>query len=136
MLQCFNAAMLRCFIQCFNASDLQRFKPSMLQHFNTKKPQHSNALMLRFSTRQPFNPLILQHSKPLPQPFKPLTNQLFGASTLKSFNASTYQAISVPSNVHMLTLIFQKTVFFSKIFFGKPPPPSNFLEVCLNSEYM
>ncbi len=29
---------------------------------------------------------------------------------------------------------FQKTVFFSKIFFGKPP--SKFLEVCLNSEYM
>ncbi len=30
--------------------------------------------------------------------------------------------------------LFQKTVFFSKIFFGKPP--SKFLEVCLNSEYM
>jgi hypothetical protein len=30
--------------------------------------------------------------------------------------------------------LFQKTVFFSKIYFGKPP--SKFLEVCLYSEYM
>ncbi len=30
--------------------------------------------------------------------------------------------------------LFQETVFFSQIFFGKPP--SKFLEVCLNSEYM
>ncbi len=27
----------------------------------------------------------------------------------------------VPSNAHILTPFFQKTVFFSKIFFGKPP---------------
>ncbi len=42
--------------------------------------------------------------------------------------------LMVPSNAHISTPFFQKTVFFSKIFFGKPP--SNFLEVCLNSEYM
>ncbi len=41
---------------------------------------------------------------------------------------------TVPSNAHILTPFFQKTVFFSKVFFGKPP--SKFLEVCLNSKYM
>jgi hypothetical protein len=40
----------------------------------------------------------------------------------------------VPSNAHILTTFFQKTVFFSKICFGNPP--SKFFEVCLNSEYM
>jgi hypothetical protein len=42
--------------------------------------------------------------------------------------------VNIPSNAHISTPFFQKTVFFSKIFFGKPP--SKFLEVCLNSEYM
>jgi len=28
---------------------------------------------------------------------------------------------TVPSNAHISTPFFQKTVFFSKIFFGKPP---------------
>jgi hypothetical protein len=37
----------------------------------------------------------------------------------------------LPSNAHISTPFFQKTVFLSKIFFGKPP--SKFLEVCLNS---
>jgi hypothetical protein len=41
---------------------------------------------------------------------------------------------SVPSNAQISTPLFQKTAFFSKIFFGKPP--SKFLEVCLNPEYM
>jgi hypothetical protein len=41
---------------------------------------------------------------------------------------------TVPSNAHNSTPFFHKTVFFSKIFLGKPP--SKFLEVCLNSEYM
>jgi hypothetical protein len=40
----------------------------------------------------------------------------------------------LPSNAHISTPFFQKTVFFSKIFFGEPP--SKFLEVCLNSEYI
>jgi hypothetical protein len=40
----------------------------------------------------------------------------------------------VPSNAHISTPFFHKTVFFSKIFCGKPP--SELLEVCLNSEYM
>ncbi len=40
----------------------------------------------------------------------------------------------LPSNAHIATPFFQKTVFFSKIFLGKPP--SKFLEVCLNSEHM
>ncbi len=40
----------------------------------------------------------------------------------------------VPSNDHISTPFFQKTVIFSKICFGSPP--SKFLEVCLNSEYM
>jgi hypothetical protein len=43
-------------------------------------------------------------------------------------------SLQLPPNAHILTPFFQKTVFFSKIFFGKPP--SKFLEVCLNSEYM
>jgi hypothetical protein len=40
----------------------------------------------------------------------------------------------IPSNGHISTPFFQKTLFFSKIFFGKPS--SKFLEACLNSEYM
>ncbi len=40
----------------------------------------------------------------------------------------------IPSIAHISTPFFQKTVFFSKIFFGKFP--SKFLEVCLNSEFM
>ena len=40
----------------------------------------------------------------------------------------------VPSNAHILIPFFQKTVFFSNIFFGNPP--SKFLEVFLNSEYL
>jgi hypothetical protein len=48
---------------------------------------------------------------------------------------SIYQLTEdVPSNTHTSTPFFQKTVFFSKIFFGKPP--SKFWRVCLNSEYM
>ncbi len=39
----------------------------------------------------------------------------------------------LPSNGHISTPFFQKTVFFSKICLV---PPSKFLEVCLNSEYM
>jgi hypothetical protein len=34
---------------------------------------------------------------------------------------------SLPSNAHILLPLFQKTLFFSKIFFGKPP--SKLLEV-------
>ncbi len=40
----------------------------------------------------------------------------------------------LPSNAHISTPFFRKTVFFSKIFLGKPP--SKFLEVCPNSEYI
>jgi hypothetical protein len=109
-------------LQTFYASTFQRQKASTLQCIN--------ALIFNETTFQPFNPSPLQ----TPQPFKPSTNQLFDASTLKSFNASTYQSITVPSNAHISTPFFQKTVFFSKIFFGKPP--SKLLEVCLNSEYM
>ncbi len=42
--------------------------------------------------------------------------------------------LPLPSNAHISTPFFQKTVLFSKICFGKPC--SKFLEVCLNSEYM
>ncbi len=45
-----------------------------------------------------------------------------------------YFLLDVPSNAHISTPFFQKTVFFSKICFGDPP--SKFLEVCLNSDYM
>ncbi len=44
----------------------------------------------------------------------------------------TFPYYLIPSNGHISTPFFQKTVFFSKIFFGKPP--LKFLEVCLNSE--
>jgi hypothetical protein len=53
----------------------------------------------------------------------------------KSCWTNTYLALQscfnsmLPSNAHISTPFFQKTVFFSKIFFGKPP--STFLEVCL-----
>jgi hypothetical protein len=58
---------------------------------------------------------------------------------MKKKNSTTFSCISfcklrIPSNAHISTPFFQKTVFFSKICFGKPP--SKFLEVCLNSEYM
>ncbi len=45
-----------------------------------------------------------------------------------------YSVKPIPSNAHISTPFFHKTVFFSKIFFGKSP--SKFLEVWLNSEYM
>jgi hypothetical protein len=48
--------------------------------------------------------------------------------------AIDWLTIHIPSNAHISTPFYQKTVFFSKIFFGKPH--SKFLEVCLNSEYM
>jgi hypothetical protein len=54
-------------------------------------------------------------------------------SPLKKLNGN-HQERNIPSNAHISTPFFQKTVFFSKIFFGKPP--SNFLKVCLNSENM
>ncbi len=47
------------------------------------------------------------------------------------FNCLWSKAI-LPANAHISTPFFQKTVFFSKIFFGMPP--SKFLEVCLNSD--
>ncbi len=40
----------------------------------------------------------------------------------------------IPSNAHISTPLFQKTVFFSKICFGNPP--TKFLQECLNSENM
>jgi hypothetical protein len=39
----------------------------------------------------------------------------------------------LPPKAHILKPFFRKTVFFSKIFFGKPP--SKFLEVCLKSKF-
>ncbi len=45
-----------------------------------------------------------------------------------------FMLVHIPSNAHFSTPFFKKIVFFSKICFGSPP--SKFLEVCLNSEYM
>jgi hypothetical protein len=49
-------------------------------------------------------------------------------------HANLVQVLLLPSNAHISTPFFHKTVFFSKMFFGKPP--SKFLEVCLHWEYM
>ncbi len=38
--------------------------------------------------------------------------------------------VLIPSNAHISTPFFQKTVFFTKICFGNPP--SKFMEVCLS----
>ncbi len=46
----------------------------------------------------------------------------------------TIEIDELPSNTHISTPFCQKTVFFSTICFGNPP--SKFLELCLNSEYM
>ncbi len=66
---------------------------------------------------------------------------LFFFSVINKYNLYFFSVINkynlyriLPSNAHISTLFFHKTVFFSKIFFGKPH--SKFLEVCLNSEYM
>ncbi len=61
-----------------------------------------------------------------------------GPSGTTGSSSTSFQVINVPSNAHISTPFFHKTVFFSKIFFGKPgtKPPSKFLEVCLNSEYL
>jgi hypothetical protein len=45
-----------------------------------------------------------------------------------------FSRIYIPSNAYILTLIFRKTVVFSKICLGTSL--SKFLEVCINSEYM
>ncbi len=80
-LQCFNASLL----QCFNASTLQCFNASYLQCF-----KHASTFQRQKATT-PFNPLIIQHSKPLNHS----TLQLINSLMLKSFNASTCQAIKV-----------------------------------------
>jgi hypothetical protein len=55
---------------------------------------------------------------------------LWGGSVTKGL----LKTCPLQSNAHISTHFFQKTVFFSKIFFSKPP--SKLLEVCLNSEYV
>jgi hypothetical protein len=44
----------------------------------------------------------------------------------------------LPSNAHISTTFFHKTVFFSKIFFGKPPSNKHpfTLSYCVNSFYI
>ncbi len=60
---------------------------------------------------------------------------VYGQSSPESCWTKTYSALPycfnsmLPSNAHNSTPFFQKTVFFSKIFFSKPPSTS--LEVCL-----
>ncbi len=52
-----------------------------------------------------------------------------------NFNSFTYSAsCNIPSNSHISTPFFRKTVVFSKICLGSPP--YKVLEVYINSEYM
>ena len=52
----------------------------------------------------------------------------------EAFGADLGRPTLLPSNAHISTPFFRKTVVFSKICLGSPP--SKFFEVCLNSEFM
>jgi hypothetical protein len=67
-----------------------------------------------------------------PPPSGQDANETKGEVRKKNLLDIKYEKLS--SNAHISTFFFQKIVFFSKIFFGKPL--SKFFEVFLNSEYM
>jgi hypothetical protein len=68
---------------------------------------------LWFCTRRTGRPACFFHTKPV---------ALTGAAQLRADGISSCcYMVNVPSNAHISTPFFQKTVFFSRIFFGKPP---------------